>query len=1014
MSLTSTRSRNRSPVYYFKIEGLPCLYGTLKPPALTVGVGVPGNFVEYERRASVVPFEGFDFSRRLIAEDAIIEAETCVIRLAGGGDPGDAWDPVQVFGRLGRLGSEASCKLRDDIPPAAGDITVEVSTVAGFAAGDVVHIGREACYVDQTLDLPPRLSLKREVLGTRRQAHRVDASAGIFPAITKPLVYFRGRRVTVYESSTLPGGQEPDALSYIERFKGVIVAEPQISTQGRAHSVEIEIAPVTSLLDQPLGSGEPVLRLSDRAHTFDGVTVNHMDIVEVVKEERQLLNLHLCQEDAEGFVFLPFNPADDASSLFGSVGSNDNSLPANHPRRTPLNISGQYAIVTGFNNNVVKTSPVINNPNGNNLFVSSSAASERRRLTMSSAAGQPVTLSWPSALVEKISTSFGSESMNGVAGGRARLALDLTSEVSPALTVSANFSWIDSQPNPPKVEVLLSNDLSELVDASILGLGDHRRAHIFDADGVSPEGRRNLQHSMIPEGVLSLSDGEDVNTVELLSELQHREIPPVYVGTKIASAFVYLGHFSESQGGFIRPEMFITLESDPGIQPGASRTYEFTEDSEDTPRARVTLGPATAVAVDGVTVYRCNILDSEVFGESSLVADYEGESRHRLRPVAAFTNQPIGVVILQLLCSLNGEGVTSADYDVLPIGAGIDEADIDVGSFLAIPEPLPGAAALRPVARQDSSIYESVRGLLRASGYAIDMRVDEDGVCRVAATPFGIPNAAAVLDAITESDISDSPTPASSAEVTLRNVFNFRSNFDSSGEALLEKTVRDTASIEAFGESSEIDIDLTGAELSDDTPGQIIEVLRPLFSRLRMEFSEPRRVFSFSVRAGLAAQLKIGGTYAVTHRHLLGVDGQGVESALCRLRSVSFSGFDTVADCEFVFYGFTGAGWGPSADVDVIAGNVLTLSDASYSAGDDKDIDAFIYPGAKLRLYPKHDLDTFAVVTVSTFDKAAKQITLQEASVHPIDEPAYLTATIYGDSPPELQVFGYFDRIRVT
>ena len=152
-----------------------------------------------------------------------------------------------------------------------------------------------------------------------------------------------------------------------------------------------------------------------------------------------------------------------------------------------------------------------------------------------------------------------------------------------------------------------------------------------------------------------------------------------------------------------------------------------------------------------------------------------------------FSSVSIGELLLQLLCSMDGAGVTSATYDVLPFGAGISEEDIDVESFSQFPAHPERGIELKPIVREGSTVYECVQGLLRAVGFAIDMRVDGLGVCRLHATPFGIPNSVQSLDSFTEADIADSPTPASIAETAIRNVFDFSSNFDAKGEAQLEK-----------------------------------------------------------------------------------------------------------------------------------------------------------------------------------------------------------------------------------
>ena len=1027
MSIKDIREPDRSPAYYIRVEGLDVVYGTVTPPTVTETVG--GVPVTLASRASIKP-DGFSFNRRLVAEDAIIESDPITVTLMTDEESADVHDPGNVFGRLGIHAADALSQLRTDIGPGDDVVTVEVSTTTGFAVDDVVHIGREACLVTEVLAGPPRLTLgERGVLGTRRQAHRVDAGSGLYPQITKPVVYFRGRRVSVYEAGLGLDGTPPQASSWIERMLGIIVSEPGIAVDGRAQAITLEIAPITSLLDQPLGTGRGVLRLAQDVHTFDGQACNFLDFGELV-EEGDLLKTRV--------TLLPDNPgeqtADTAScdpTDLQKVAALAAGLPANHPRSMPVMVHVTSPThITGFD--AAANEITFDRECGFDLltqgWMDNLSASERRRISMNDDQDTPLTEAWPDVVADRLQASLSSEFISGADGGRFKIELDLASEVAPAFIISANYRQ-GSIYRHPAATCVLTNDFRKLMDKLRVGQEEWAGGHVWDANGISPLGDVDFSSLYLPKEAISLDAPEgqegagEPQAIKIKIEDDDASDAVKLAPTKIASAFYFLGVYSEVNDGHYYHEKYITLATDPGVIN--TEAYEITEDDEDEPLARIEIGPAVEVDMGDHKVYRCPVESVEVFGESNIIADHRGESQHRLRPVATFQDQPIGVILLQLLCSLDGAGVTSALYDVLPFGAGIQEADIDVDSFLAIPRPLIGEASLSPIARQDGTIYETVRGLLRAAGYSIDLRPASDGKCRLTATPFGIPNRAETLDYFSESDIADSPTPSSVAELAIRNVFNFKANYDHEQEPKIEKTVRDTVSIEAFGEASEMNIELHGAVLRDDTPGQIIEALRPCFSRLRQEFAYPRRVFDVTVRAGLAAQLKIGGTYALTHRQLRGVKGLGVENALCRLRSVDGGGFEPTARCEFVHYGWAGSGWAPSAQVKNIAGAVLTLADKEHSPAADPvtgadllDVDGFFVEGAEVRIHPAGDMDNFEVRKINSVDRAARQITLSQACA--IGAPqvgviwAWVAPVLYDDAPAAHQVYGFFEKVRVT
>ena len=1047
MSTQDINARDRTPAFYIKIEGLPCFYGTVMPPEFIEPLNIGSQ--TYERRASIIPGKGFEFGRALQSEDAIIEAEPVEVFLVSDPDSDDAYDPGTIFGRLGFQSADALTQLKTDIKPEDDALGVAVSNASMFSEGDVVHIGREAIQVTGVNYVTSRLSLgQRGVFGTRKQAHRVDAESGLFPSITMPAVHWRGRRATVYECALGVNGERVSA--WVERFKGVIATEPSIAADGRAQTVKIEIAPLSSLLDAKLGTGRGVLRLADGVHTFDGENVSSFDVAFRVPQRRYVNSSVLDIEDDADEVNASFilGDKDNISRFDGLL---DLTLPTGHPRKGVFSFSsnddptidGERLIVTG-----TKTVEVEGAPDEEFISYSSSAPAatliaegragihnfelcERKRVYFHDG-DEPSTKAWPQALVDGLESSLSTGSVNGIQGSFLDVSVDFFSEVAPAFAVRANFidspmsSWF-LQPEPGACEIFLSNDCEAMIQASFVRVNDgsHFYPYIWGADGVIP-GREFFRNVHPHKDIIDLGGDSDEGVQTALVTVDE----PAVLPTRIANAFYSLGNIQEVDGvttlvGF---EKYITLNRDPGMVNGNPLGIEISADKEDEPLARVVIDEVTEENVPGVgIVYRCRVIESESYNveEVQVIADHSGSPKHRLRVTPHFDSVTIGELLLQLLCSMDGAGVTSATYDVLPFGAGISEEDIDVESFLAIPSPSERGITLKPIVREGSTVYECVQGLLRASGFAIDMRVDGEGSCRLHATPFGIPNAVEALDTFTEADIADSPVPASIAEAAIRNVFDFSSNFDTKGEAQLEKSVRDTVSIEAFGEESKLAIEMQGAIIEDDTPGQVIESLRPIFSRLRMEFSFPRRVFDVTLRAGVAAGLKVGGTYLLTHRLLRGVSGLGVTNAPCRLRSVSSSGFEASARCEFVFYGIEGSGWGPSADVSNIAGNVLTLDDRRYSperhfqsGAELFDVDGFLYAGASIRLHPSGDMDSYEIHTIQSFDRNARTVTLQDAPG--IGAPAFgttwanLAPSNFPGAPEQHKPYGYISITKVT
>ena len=1052
-TIDEIRAPDRSPAFYLWIAGIDVLFGTVQPPAR---VDDEGN--AFRRSVSVIPRKGFEFSRELIEEDAIIEAETVKVHLASEEliDPSNALDPGFVFGRLGYSGADASTQIRTTIRATDSIPVVTVASNAGFAVGDIVHVGREAFKVGVTWSDATGDHMKlsqRGLFGSTKRTHKVSSAQGIFPMISKPAIFFRGRKCVIFEGSIGPNGEEP--TGWIERFRGFIASEPEIATDGRAHTVSLEINPLTSVLDVPLGSSAAgVLHLSPDLHTFDGSIAGKMRVGEIAHEAGLIATVR-----CDAFVN-SLDPEDSGSpnsinSILKSAWESARvngwaGLPDWHPMSVQISEgdanSYRVTAVGAGASETVFVSPQVNAAHGTK-WIRSAGLSWTREIDLGEGADRqnPSTRAWPEFLAEKIEGEL--VKADGLFGYR----LDLESGAAPSIRVEPRYSSYEirsGQDQATHAKFFLSNDDREIHN-EVQGVGDrpHGAGHRWDdsgpvADEIDPGGGRLFlaPPNMIPKEAINFNPGQ-ANAAPVLVSVGNENPGEFtrYHPITLSNAWYMVGDKPppNSHRLFGNFEKWITLDADPLIPAGSEVAFDVFANDEDEPKATITIGAASHVTVDGRSGYRAPVFQCVHRSDDEFltVADHPGGARVKLKPAAIFDTSSISEILLRLLCSADGESITSATFDRLQIGAGLTDsdgvfggADLDLDSFLAIENPLGQGARLNPSFSASDTLYDVIRGVLRVAGYAIDLRTSKAGKCQLVAVKTGIPNRAELVDHFGESEIADKPIPASPPEMSIKNVFRFLSNHNPEGEAQSERAFRDTVSIGTFGEANDLEVELHGVTIQDATPGQLLGTVGAVVSRLRVEFSYPRRLFRLSIRSGLAAQLQIGGVYSITHPLLRGSSGVGVTGALCRLRSVDSAGFDPLAKCEFVFYGFAGSGWAPTVEITGAAGAVLTVAASKHSPGVDpstgdplEDIDGFtrLAPGDEIRLHPIGDMDNIEERTIVSVSKAARTITLDAA---PANLPAQAHNGTFGfacptnrpDAPAYHQDFAYLDTDKAT
>lgn len=1078
----SIEARDRRPCFMLRISGVPVTFGTVNPKTFTyIHVASDVGLKEYKKSSSIIPGRGFNFEREMRPDEGIVESAPVSVFLAVNqhNDGDDESDPGHVFGRLGYESADFSAQLIEQIDH-ENNPTLKLTTVGGLSTGDFIHIGREAMEVGVVNTLQKTVTItQRGALGTTKVRHRVSAVEGVFPLVTKPAVFFRGRRAVIYEGALDKDGNPPGASDWIERYRGFVAKEPEFSTDGRLNVVRVEVSPLTAALDRPVESSAGDVRLHTRLHTFDGEVASDLKFYESV-EQGEYLCLNVTQTHGNGMF------SADTSRLRNVLPIDANGAPTLNPlrhiRRVPLiypfgfsfsfflidqadfvNNQVLLKFVDPATGNVSDAAQDLNTPGTLPKVLENRAFGEviwyRFGQHLALLNNRKATVLWPDVLEDKqeflsfdggLRTHLGSDSLEF---SRFQYVFNLAAGV---ITVTPNFGFrsnvnrFGDVVSPTAKTVLTSDPLTtvEVSDARDNQVAFNLPTRIFynrlsfDVDEQATfleTPFSNVGNSHIPSDVIKFGDDPESNsaTVEVtIDENTDRARYAVDVPVSIAKGFYTAGPklapirdgvFDQSN----QAERWITFENDPGVPQNSRLNVNVYAGDDDDRVACLEIGEAQERTVDGVTGFVCEVYKVEYFGDSldRSIVDDGGILADRPRFVAGVqfdATTTIGEIALQLLTSSDGANVTSDEFDVLPFGAGLTHKelttdfglDIDADSFLAIPN-VPGVS-VAPRIKSGDTLFDVLRPLLQLAGYGIDMAVDDQGRCRLSAVPFGLPNESAIEKHFLDADISDTPTPSSPASLEIRNVFKFESNFDDKDDAQLKKNVRDTVSINTFGEAGSLSISLPGVQLPTD-PAGLTQVLRPVFSRLRTEMAYPRRLFRFGVRSGMAARLKVGATYKVSSSFLRGLTGVGVSNALCRLRRVQSDGFDPIARVEFIFFGFHGAGWAPSLEVTVKGGASLTVSESAFTpSADFEDLDGFtdLQPGDSVVVISGADTSVFSTRTIVSINTATNIIVLDSDPFPGIALPssprAFIVPAVYASAPAAHQPYTFIQRTRLS
>ena len=660
------------------------------------------------------------------------------------------------------------------------------------------------------------------------------------------------------------------------------------------------------------------------------------------------------------------------------------------------------------------------------------------KMTTTGTVTSPEVVNWRETLRTKIAAKLNSGTISGVDG----FLFDVTVEPAAGLTtVKPNYTINSGSGPEPSAFMLMKNhprDYSEIIESTdginpAEGLPEitGRVANTAGFTGYSPvktEISRAMDETrLVPREAYNLDDANGGEPIRCQVSTDFTEAGGHIVNTPVATAWVYLGNVDPTDGFFSTGENYVVFESAFGIASGDQQDIGIlTEDGE--LLAVLKLEDETSVTVDGFTGVRYFISGVQKYQDVTTVADFAGQPRFTFKPTIVPQESGIGELILKLLCSVNGAGTTSSEYDDFIIGAGMSDgtgshgddfgADINVDSFLAIPDPA-GSEVYAPIYQDGDTLLDAIDGLLAATGYTVDIRSDDQGRCQLTAVEVSLPNRSVVTKAINESQIADSPTPQSVAEISIKNVFNFSANFNSEGDPGVELTIKDQVSIDLFNEAEEVDIELKGINLDLETPGDAVSALRAMFGRLRVENSYPRRVFRFDAPVGVLQRLTLGDTVAITHQLLRAQKGLGVTNEPARVRSIEYSGYEAVGTIEAVSYGTVGESWNVTAGITtVVNSTTFVVSEEVHSparhpaTGDDIEELTGFSVGDYVDIYDVYDMDSPTTVKITAISTSTNAVQVNTALTFTADSlglgfRGFMTSRVEASAEDEHADYGF-------
>lgn len=405
---------------------------------------------------------------------------------------------------------------------------------------------------------------------------------------------------------------------------------------------------------------------------------------------------------------------------------------------------------------------------------------------------------------------------------------------------------------------------------------------------------------------------------------------------------------------------------------------------------RVTEARVTAVAqqLDGggsLVGYACTLDERHVLQQPlPLLVQGVNDDPIRVTPLIRAFDGTSGSLMLQIICSVEGDGVNGA-YDTLITGLGVREALVDTASFLSIQDP--PDVDWRPIFGDGQTVLEFFRvvGLMTSS--VVDIVRSADGTARLTRISLQPSTDPPPLGALGVAQY-----PSSRATDVIRNVIEWSANPDpETGKPTWTWTSRDQASIAEFGARDPLKLQIPGYIPTDSASRTA--VLRSLDVRVFARYGRRRRVWQvFAPTDALLRQHALA-PVGVTTDKLIDQDGDfGVSNQPTQAMKLSIGLMTEGGAIELEPNFIAGSYWNVSALVVGVDGapfagtDLVTYPNAetielSPTADGQADSDAsYFVVGDEIYCAPAGDTDNGITRTVIGVHEANDRVTLNDSS----------------------------------
>jgi hypothetical protein len=1023
VSLTDQNQRRR---FALVIAGLPQVYYSGSSTGLSSVSAIGSTLAGVARTFSESIISVSDYGAELEPIGGVASYQAITISLAVD-RRGGASEPGTVFSRLGPRATGASHAFllepisHTDTTPITVDTDRDLSAV--YSAGDLCHIDAETFRVSGTTGgASPTITLDQRGVGeTPIQDHQLGLAGSNKPELTDQVVYWRGRRASIWVSSGRSDGSWGD---WVELMRGFLDNTPEVDD---GVAITLQVVPLTAMVDEGLTGG--VSRQTTLLHGYhdfeEGVgdtfewacgigwgAFNPQDMPNIVGEGAATWSSHAANNIVD-------TGGHDHPTIFDiTLQTADGQPYTEHPRIGSIflryrNADGTSSTITlrvdayHYHGADLEGYELDQNVHTYNFGPFQhgylTPVLELHRYTIPSG----VRL-WPAEFIAGYNAASPAD-QTGLAGGFLKWAIretegllywDLTPHIDAPLraavyTYSSWAAWLgDELPkyygaNGPQLPLAPVQQMVLPIDPATSGAETYPR--------IWPDDRSLNEATLYPR------------------EWRQQELSRQSYRFRDYA----LGWWQPSERILLISEQIAGIPSAAGAQTFfvSIRSYDRRRDEEITQYVRAT--HQTAVTYDGATVgYRLHLSRRQRTRMVPVVdwASRGTESRAIVSSSVRFEDASPGEVLLTLLESGGGGGINGT-YDTTGVGLNISSTFIDEDSFLSLGSGTRISNMTFSLAGDDVEIRDIFESVLRSIGAAMVLRRTSTAGARLKLTlvPVGMEVATRVSQTVSAGDWLADPPPSWGVFEASVNQLQVAYDYDEDeAEFRGEVTINNERAINAYSqERLSLDLSLYGAtaeELAQNT-ADIYSALRPVFTRIFRIGSDPVRLWRGTVGFHLGHLLEVGAYVQVSSPELRGYgDSYGVNAGVGMVRSVRQSLTGEGVEVEVLHYAFGSAGWNVAAELKTIT-NATTIEVENFTYGRGQsptgvtryDVE-FFSVGDVIDYIPPGDEDSATTLTIASI--SGNEITFSAA--HGIASAVgHIEPTTYDSAPASHQARAY-------